>query len=76
MKINLYLFDEKHDSIIGTFQLPQNVDGFLITGLINFFEKHEVTNRYRRLIVAEGADCDLDENGDAKVVFINQRNIT
>ncbi len=73
--MNLYYYDDKHAFINGTLDLgPLTEEQLaLLSKVIIFLDQNYITNRYKRLILAESYKSEYDsESGTSEIIFNDQ----
>ena len=69
--MNLYLYDEKHEQILDIIPVTNaanRVTEEVIEDIIDFLDKHNVTNRYKRLVLANSFKQDVVD-GESIITF-------
>ena len=70
--MKLFIYDEKHERVLDELELdpltPDQAD--LLHAVIEFLGRNRLTDRYSRLVIANGYETVLDEEyGCGEVVF-------
>lgn len=66
--MKLYLYDQKHETILSELPLPKNVDRKTIDRIIAFLDSNGITNKYKQLVLANGYTREC-EDGEYYIDF-------